>query len=102
MADTYYWMCLCLKTHDWDNVHSVAMLFLGCFTTIPAGGLGIAPMCFKCPATLKSTLRYVTLRYVTGDSKNVQPEELIIDRGEVEVDNHFRRVNILTITLSGM
>ena len=27
---------------------------------------------------------------------------MIIDRGEAEVDNHFRRVNILTITLSGM
>ena len=37
-----------------------------------------------------------------GDSKNVHPEELIIDRGEAEVDKHFRRVNILTITLSGM
>ena len=31
---------------------------LGCFTTIPGGGLGVAPMCFKCPATLKPTLRY--------------------------------------------
>ena len=27
---------------------------------------------------------------------------MIIDRGEAEIDNHFRRVNILTITLSGM
>ena len=27
---------------------------------------------------------------------------MIIDRGEADVDNHFRRVNILTITLSGM
>ena len=27
---------------------------------------------------------------------------MIIDRDEAEVDNHFRRVNILTITLSGM
>ena len=27
---------------------------------------------------------------------------MIIDRGEAEFDNHFRRVNILTITLSGM
>ena len=27
---------------------------------------------------------------------------MIIDRGESEVDNHFRRLNILTITLSGM
>ena len=27
---------------------------------------------------------------------------MIIDRGEAEVDNHFRRVDILTITLSGM
>ena len=27
---------------------------------------------------------------------------MIIDRGEAEVDNHFRRVNILTNTLSGM
>ena len=26
-ADTDYWVCLCLKTHGWDNVHSVAMLF---------------------------------------------------------------------------
>ena len=25
-----------------------------------------------------------------------------IDRGKAEVDKHFRRVNILTITLSGM
>ena len=37
-----------------------------------------------------------------GDSKTVHLEEMIIDRGEAEVDNHFRRVNILTITLSGM
>ena len=27
---------------------------------------------------------------------------MIIDRGEAEVDNHFRRVKILTITLSAM
>ena len=27
---------------------------------------------------------------------------MLIDRGEAEVDNHFRRVTILTITLSGM
>ena len=27
---------------------------------------------------------------------------MIINRGEAEVNNHFRRVNILTITLSGM
>ena len=27
---------------------------------------------------------------------------MIIDQGEAEVDNHFRRVNIPTITLSGM
>ena len=27
---------------------------------------------------------------------------MIIDRGEAEVDNHFLRVNILTISLSGM
>ena len=27
---------------------------------------------------------------------------MIIDRGKAEVDNHFRRVNILTITLSEM
>ena len=27
---------------------------------------------------------------------------MISDRGEAEIDNHFRRVNILTITLSGM
>ena len=27
---------------------------------------------------------------------------MIIDRGEAEVDNHFRSVNILTITISGM
>ena len=27
---------------------------LECFTTIPAGGLGVAPMCSKCPATLKT------------------------------------------------
>ena len=27
---------------------------------------------------------------------------MIIDRGESEVDTHFRRVNTLTITLSGM
>ena len=27
---------------------------------------------------------------------------MIIDRGKAEVDNHFRSVNILTITLSGM
>ena len=27
---------------------------------------------------------------------------MIIDRGEAEVDNHFRRVNILTMSLSGM
>ena len=33
---------------------------------------------------------------------NVHPEEMIIDRGEAEVDNHFRKVNILTIILSGM
>ena len=37
-----------------------------------------------------------------GDSKNVHPEEMIIDRGEAEVDNHFRRVNILIITHSWM
>ena len=37
-----------------------------------------------------------------GDIKNVHPEEMIIDRGLAEVDNPFRRVNILTITLSGM
>ena len=30
------------------------------------------------------------------------PKEMIIDRGEDEVDNHFRRVTILTITFSGM
>ena len=36
-----------------------------------------------------------------GDSKNVHPEEMIIDRGEAKDDNFFRRVNILTITLSG-
>ena len=28
-VDTNYWMCLCLKTHGWGNVHSVAMLFKG-------------------------------------------------------------------------
>ena len=27
---------------------------------------------------------------------------MIIDRGEAEVDNYFRKLNILTITLSGM
>ena len=27
---------------------------------------------------------------------------MIIDRAEAEVDNHFRRGNILTITLSGI
>ena len=27
---------------------------------------------------------------------------MIIDRGEAEVDNHFRTMNILTITLSGI
>ena len=27
---------------------------------------------------------------------------MIIDRGGAEVDNHFRRVTILTITLSGI
>ena len=35
-----------------------------------------------------------------GDSKNVHPEEMIIDWAEAKVDNHFRRVKILTITLS--
>ena len=37
-----------------------------------------------------------------GDSKKVHPEEMIIDRGEAEVDNHFGRVNIITNTLSEM
>ena len=33
---------------------------------------------------------------------NYSDSEMIIDRGEAEVDYRFRRVNILTITLSGM
>ena len=37
-----------------------------------------------------------------SDSKNVHPEEMIIDLGFASVDNHFGRVNILTITLSGI
>ena len=46
--------------------------------------------------------RDIILHSLEGDSKKVHPEEMIIDRGEAEVANHFRRVNILTITLSGM
>ena len=33
---------------------------------------------------------------------NVHPKEMIIDRGLAEVDNPFRRVDILYITVSGM
>ena len=33
---------------------------------------------------------------------NIHPEEMIIGRGEAEVDNYFRRVNTLTITLPRM
>ena len=28
-TDTDYWVCLCLKTHGWDNVRSVTLLFYG-------------------------------------------------------------------------
>ena len=59
-ADTDYWMCLCLKTH---GCHAV----LWCFTTIPAGGLGIAPLCLRYPATLKpiSFIHFWILNYKT-------------------------------------
>ena len=47
-------------------------------------------------------LEYINTTFLRGDSKNVYPEEMNIDRGEAEVDNQFWRVNILTITFSGM
>ena len=45
---------------------------------------------------------YINTTFLRGNSKNVHPEEMIIDRGKAEANNHFRRVNILSITLSGM
>ena len=33
---------------------------------------------------------------------NVHPEEMIIDQGKAENNNHFQTANILTINLSGM
>ena len=39
-ADTDYWVCLCLKTHGWDNVHSVALLFEGVLRLSQLAGSG--------------------------------------------------------------
>ena len=38
----------------------------------------------------KESHLYINIHSWEGDSKNVHPEEMIIDRGEAEVDNHFR------------
>ena len=51
---------------------------------------------------MRSDKNIQKLHFFEGDSKNVSLEEVIIDRGEAMVDNHFLRVNILTFTLTGM
>ena len=52
-AYTDFWACLCLK-HTWLGQCPVGChAVLGCFTTMPAGGLGVAPLCLRCPVTLK-------------------------------------------------
>ena len=51
--------CVFASKNTWlGQCPSGCQAVLGCFTTIPAGGLGVAPMCFKCSATLKPTLCY--------------------------------------------
>ena len=52
-ADTDYWVCLCLKNIWLGQCPFGCHAVLGCFTTIPVGGLGVASLCLRCPATLK-------------------------------------------------
>ena len=52
-TDTDYWVCLCLKNIWLGQCPVGSHAVLWCFTTIPAGGLGVAPLCPRCPATLK-------------------------------------------------
>ena len=47
-------------------------------------------------------LKSIMLREREGDSKNFHPEEMIIDRGEAKVNNHFRRMKLIINTLSAM
>ena len=50
-TDTDYCLCMCLKNTWLGQCPLGCHAVLGCFTTIPAGGLGVAPFC---SATLKS------------------------------------------------
>ena len=52
-ADTDYWVCLCLKNTCLGQGPVSCHAVLGCFTIIPAGGLGVGPLCLRRPATLK-------------------------------------------------
>ena len=58
--------CVCALKNTWlGQCPFGCHVVLECFTTIPAGGLRVAPMCFRCPATLKPTLHYIALRCIS-------------------------------------
>ena len=52
-ADTDYWVCICLNNIWLGQCPLGCHAVLGCFTTIPAGGMEVAPLCLRCPASSK-------------------------------------------------
>ena len=63
--DTDYWVCLCLKNTWLGQCPLDCHAVLGCFTTIPACGLGVAPLCLRCHGS-QIERGYITMRQTTS------------------------------------